>query len=118
MMIRTGCRVTWLSKTQLATIGFNRQSMREVNIHNAEDLSERIGMADIDGSSSIMIPHYDPDVKILYLSGRGDTTIYTFEITEDAPYIHPITPYQSSVQQLGIAWLPKHKARNLPSPRP
>jgi len=38
---------------------------------------------------------------------KGDTAIRYFEVTEEAPYVHFLNCYQSSVPQRGIGWMPK-----------
>merc|ERR1712194_31023 len=51
---------------------------------------------------------YDPDNSILYLAGKGDSSIKYFEIVDEAPYIHFLSEFRHSSAQKGIAWVPKH----------
>jgi hypothetical protein len=73
-----------------------------------------------------MMPFFDPDINVVHMggallcrmcrrmrlvlmtfAGKGETSIKHFEITEDAPYCHFLTAYNSKEPQRGIAYLPK-----------
>ena len=46
-------------------------------------------------SPAILIPFYDEDSSTLFLSGKGETTIYGYEIAEDAPHMFPLSSYKT-----------------------
>ena len=49
----------------------------------------------------------DTGVQHRYIAGKGDGNIRYYEITEEAPYCHFLSQYQSSAPQRGLGWLPK-----------
>ena len=44
---------------------------------------------------------------MLYLAGKGDGNIRYLEVTDEAPYIHPLSEHKTSEPQRGIAFAPK-----------
>eukprot|EP01137_Pigoraptor_chileana_P029063 Opistho-2@13765 len=104
-----GSRVAWLGKTGLiATTGFDRSSERQVYIFKADNIATPVGIANVDVSPAVLVPHYDEDTGLLFLVGRGDTSIHCFEIVNEAPYAHPLPPYKTNVIQQGVAFLHKN----------
>ena len=55
----------------------------------------------MDVSPAILIPFYDEDSSTLFLSGKGETTIYGYEIAEDSPHIFPLSPFKTNVPSQG-----------------
>lgn len=101
-----GSRITWLGNTdRMATTGFSRSSDRQVFIWNTGDLSEPIKKLDVDTSSGVLMPFYDPDVKVLYIAGKGDGNIRYYEFENDD--LHFLSGYQSTEPQRGMAFMPK-----------
>ena len=64
-------------------------------------------MEDIDRASGVLFPFYDPDTEIVYIAGKGDANIRYFEITNEPPYVHYISTYQSQLSQRGLGYMPK-----------
>ena len=64
----------------LVVTGFSRQSERQVTLYASKDLS-LLHTETMDVSPSILVPHYDEDSSTLFLSGKGETTVYGFEVT-------------------------------------
>ena len=64
-------------------------------------------MVEIDSSNGIMFPYYDEDINVIFLCGKGDTSIKYFEYTPEAPYIHYLSSYGSTDPQRGIGSMPK-----------
>ena len=61
---------------------------------------------DLDLSSGILLPLYDPDTRMMFLAGRGDTHIQFVEITNNSPFIVPGLRY-SGEQTKGACLVPK-----------
>ncbi|KAJ3159447.1 Coronin-7 [Geranomyces michiganensis] len=99
------CRVLWLKDMKLLTIGFGRGSQREIRMYDPENLSAALHTKVIDTSPSLLMPFYDEDTSVLFLSGRGETSTLMFEITDDGPVY--LTRFDSPGAQQGIAFLPK-----------
>ena len=55
----------------------------------------------MDVSPAILIPFYDEDSSTLFLSGKGETTIYGYEIAEDSPHLFPLSPFKTNVPSQG-----------------
>ena len=62
----------------LVVTGFCRQSERQVMIYETRDLS-CAHTETLDVSPAILIPFLDEDSSTLFLSGKGETTIYGYE---------------------------------------
>ena len=79
---KKGARVVWaMDGRYLVVTGFSRQSERQVTLYASKDLS-LLHTETMDVSPSILVPHYDEDSSTLFLSGKGETTVYGFEVTE------------------------------------
>ncbi|XP_025048109.1 coronin-6 [Alligator sinensis] len=52
-------------------------------------------------------PPGEPDSSIVYLCGKGDSSIRYFEITDEPPYVHYLSTYSSKEPQRGMGFMPK-----------
>lgn len=100
-------RAIFLSDGKILTTGFEKMSKRQVALWDPAKMSEAITLEDLDVGSGVLIPFYDPDSSIIYLCGKGDSSIRYFEITDEAPYIHYLSTYGSKDSQRGIGYMPK-----------
>uniref|UniRef100_A0A663FBZ2 Coronin n=1 Tax=Aquila chrysaetos chrysaetos TaxID=223781 RepID=A0A663FBZ2_AQUCH len=73
----------------------------------ANNFEEPIALQEMDTSNGVLLPFYDPDSSIVYLCGKGDSSIRYFEITDEAPYVHYLNTYTSKEPQRGMGWMPK-----------
>jgi WD40 repeat protein len=100
--------VVYLSKQGLiATVGFTRSSMRQIKVYDPRNLSTDCITVDIDQSAGVMIPHYDHDTSILYVGGKGDSSIKYWECVNSSPYLHFLAQYSDTKSQKGFCFLPK-----------
>ncbi|XP_075733806.1 coronin-7 isoform X3 [Rhipicephalus microplus] len=104
-----GARIIWvLGGSHLITTGFNKVSERQVSLYDSRLLSAPLTTEGIDVSPAILIPFYDEDSSTLFLSGKGDSTIFAFEVALDAPYLFPLSHYKcTSGPHQAVAFLPK-----------
>ncbi|KCV68362.1 hypothetical protein H696_05278 [Fonticula alba] len=103
-----GSRCLWLGDSnKIATTGFSRASDRQMAIRDVNDLDNPIYSDNLDTSAGMLMPFYDEDCHILYLAGKGDTTIRYFEVTDEKPHIHHISNYSGSDPSRGVAFVPK-----------
>ncbi|OZJ05924.1 hypothetical protein BZG36_01201 [Bifiguratus adelaidae] len=106
-------RVLWLGNSGfLVSIGFNRASYREIILYDSNDMAAcQVAKRNIDISPSTMVPSYDEDTGILFLAGRGDRIIHTFEFARKAegspPVIDALPKFEFSSLHQGFAFLPK-----------
>jgi WD40 repeat protein len=102
-------RVVWLGDLgRLATTGFSKTRERQLGCWDVRNLATSLSMTNIDTSTGVLVPLYDNDAKLLFLGGKGDTTLHYYEVvTDKAPFFRQIGTFVSDVQQRDIALLPK-----------
>nr|XP_022339588.1 coronin-1B-like isoform X2 [Crassostrea virginica] len=84
----------YLKNDKVFTTGFSRMSERQYALWDANTL-EQMSMDEIDQANGVLMPVYDGDVEMIYLIGKGDSIIRYYEITDEAPYVHYLSLYQS-----------------------
>lgn len=100
-------RAVFLSNGKILTTGFSRMSERQLALWDMKDLSEPMAVQEMDSSNGVLLPFYDPDTNMVYLCGKGDSTIRYFEITDESPYVHFLSLYSSKEPQRGAGFLCK-----------
>lgn len=100
-------RAVFLSNGKILTTGFSRMSERQLALWDTKDLSEPMALQEMDSSNGVLLPFYDPDTNMVYLCGKGDSTIRYFEITDESPYVHFLSLYSSKEPQRGAGFLSK-----------
>ncbi|CAL9700026.1 unnamed protein product [Knipowitschia caucasica] len=91
----------------LVTSGTSRWNDRQIALWDMDDLSVPLLQENMDGSSGVLFPFYDPDTHMLYLVGKGDCNIRYYEISSEKPYLHYLTEYRSHLPQKGMGVMPK-----------
>uniref|UniRef100_A0A663FCK5 Coronin n=1 Tax=Aquila chrysaetos chrysaetos TaxID=223781 RepID=A0A663FCK5_AQUCH len=100
-------RAIFTREGYIFTTGFTRMSQRELGLWDPNNFEEPIALQEMDTSNGVLLPFYDPDSSIVYLCGKGDSSIRYFEITDEAPYVHYLNTYTSKEPQRGMGWMPK-----------
>ncbi|XP_034669627.1 coronin-7 isoform X4 [Drosophila subobscura] len=104
-----GARITWAVEGQyIVCTGFDKVSERQISVYNAQKLSAPLNTASLDVSPSILIPYYDEDSSTLFVTGKGDSTIYCYEITDEEPYICPLSHHRCTSLHQGLSFLTKN----------
>ncbi|CAG4960655.1 unnamed protein product [Colias eurytheme] len=104
-----GARIVWaLGDTHLVVTGFDRVSERQILLYRADSLSAPVCTVSLDVSPAILLTHIDHDSGTLFLTGRGDSTIYCYEVTSEAPYLCALSHHRAHSLHQGIAFLHKH----------
>nr|CAR63700.1 hypothetical protein [Angiostrongylus cantonensis] len=80
-----------------------RSSSRQVQLFDASSLHE-IHTQQIDSGTQPLVPYYDYDSSVLFLSGKGSRIINMYEVCYDPPYLLPLTPYVSPCIGQAIAF--------------
>lgn len=93
---------------KLASVGFSKSSARLIQIWDPKKTDKPLHEQEIDQSAGVFMCNYDPDNSILYLAGKGDSSIKYFEIVDEAPYFHFLSEFRNSSSQKGIGWVPKY----------
>lgn len=103
-----GARVCWaLGGTHLITTGFTKVSERQITLYDASALTP-IHTEGIDVSPAILIPFYDEDSSTLFLTGKGDTTIFCFEVLAEAPNFFPLSHFKCPGPHQNVSFLHKN----------
>uniref|UniRef100_A0AAX7VEJ8 Coronin n=1 Tax=Astatotilapia calliptera TaxID=8154 RepID=A0AAX7VEJ8_ASTCA len=72
-----------------------------------KNFGEALTLQELDTSSGVLLPFFDPDTGVVYLCGKGDSSIRYFEVTDEAPYVHYLSMYSSKESQKGMGYMPK-----------
>ncbi|XP_006005976.1 coronin-1A isoform X1 [Latimeria chalumnae] len=100
-------RAIFINDSKILTTGFSRMSERQVALWDLKHLGEPMSLQELDTSSGVLLPFYDRDTGVVYLCGKGDSSIRYFEITDEQPYIHYLSMYGSKESQKGMGYMPK-----------
>lgn len=104
-----GARLVWaLNGTHLVVTGFDKVSERQILLYKATDLSAPLCTVGLDVSPAILQTHLDHDSGTLFLTGRGDSTIYCYEVTCEPPYLCALSHHRSATLHQGICFLQKN----------
>ncbi|KAE9417933.1 hypothetical protein Angca_003252 [Angiostrongylus cantonensis] len=87
----------------IVIVGMTRSSSRQVQLFDASSLHE-IHTQQIDSGTQPLVPYYDYDSSVLFLSGKGSRIINMYEVCYDPPYLLPLTPYVSPCIGQAIAF--------------
>ncbi|NXB00993.1 CORO6 protein, partial [Cnemophilus loriae] len=96
-------RAIFVADGKIFTTGFSRMSERQLGLWDLNHFEEPIALQEMDTSNGVLLPFYD----IVYLCGKGDSSIRYFEITDEAPYVHYLNTYSSKEPQRGMGFMPK-----------
>ncbi|MBN3304630.1 CORO6 protein, partial [Amia calva] len=100
-------RAIFTRNGNIFTTGFTRMSQRELGLWDPTNFEEPIALQEMDTSNGVLLPLYDCDTNIVYLCGKGDSSIRYFEITDEPPYVHYLSTYSSKEPQRGMGFMPK-----------
>lgn len=81
-------RVVWLGDQQrVLTTGFDAARLRQIIIRDLRNFGSPEKTLELDCSTGVLMPLFDPDTNMLFLAGKGDTTIAYMEVTDKDPYL-------------------------------
>lgn len=75
--------ILWL----LFRLGFDAARLRQIIIRDMRNLKTPEKTLELDCSTGILMPLYDADTNMLFLAGKGDSTISYMEVTDKEPYL-------------------------------
>uniref|UniRef100_G3QB65 Coronin n=1 Tax=Gasterosteus aculeatus aculeatus TaxID=481459 RepID=G3QB65_GASAC len=73
----------------------------------ATNFEEPIAVLELDTSNGVLLPYYDADANMVYLCGKGDSSVRYFEITDEPPYVHYLSTFSTKEPQRGMGFMPK-----------
>ncbi|XP_035235454.1 coronin-1C-A isoform X2 [Anguilla rostrata] len=100
-------RAIFLADGNVFTTGFSRMSERQLALWNPQSMDEPISVHEMDTSNGVLLPFYDADTGVVYLCGKGDSSIRYFEITDEAPFVHYLNTFTTKEPQRGMGYMPK-----------
>jgi len=101
-------KLEWLGREEkFCSVGFTRQSKRQLRIWDPKKLDKELATQDIDQAAGVIIPFFDEDTSVLFLAGKGDGNIRYYEIVNEDPWQFYISEYKNNNPCRGMAMLPK-----------
>jgi coronin-1B/1C/6 len=88
--------------------GFDRSAKRQIKMWDLRNPNSTIYSQNLDAASSILIPHWDDDLGIMYTVGKGEGTISYYEVVNDATKLYYLSMYRHTTPQRGGAFMPKY----------
>ncbi|XP_035791900.1 coronin-7-like isoform X6 [Anopheles albimanus] len=81
-------RIVWLGdQNRVLTTGFDASRLRQVIIRDIRNISTPEKTLELDCSTGVLMPLFDPDTNMLFLCGKGDTTINYLEVIDKDPFL-------------------------------
>lgn len=96
----------------MLTTGFDSNRIRQVFVRDIRNFGTPEKVLDLDCSTGILMPLFDPDTNMLFLCGKGDTTIQFLELTDKEPFLTEGIRH-SGEQTKGACLLPKRALKGL-----
>merc|ERR1712228_427590 len=97
-----GPNLGWIGCT-----GFSKSARRQLKMWDLKDMSKPIYSTDIDQVSSVLMPYYDNDHGLLYMSGKGDGSVTFGEVINDNRKYYQLGSYRATDPQKGGGWMAK-----------
>ena len=93
---------------KILTTGASKQSGREMKVWDIKNLSTPLTTEAVDTASGALMPLYDQDTQVLYLSGKGDGIVRLYEFEDKGPYLHKLNDgFRSTTPGKGYCFVPK-----------
>lgn len=101
-------KVFWMPNLGwIGCTGFSKSARRQLKFWDLKDMSKPIFSTDIDQVSSVLMPYYDNDHGLLYMSGKGDGSVSFSEVINDAKKWYNLGSYRDTEPQKGGGWMAK-----------
>ncbi|NXG70619.1 CORO7 protein, partial [Baryphthengus martii] len=104
-----GARLVWVcGGDYLLVSGFDSRSERRILLYRAQALPQGpLSVVGLDVAPSTLLPFYDEDTSVVFLTGKGDTRVFLYEVTPEPPYFLECNSFTSSEPHKGFVFLPK-----------
>ncbi|NWI68784.1 CORO7 protein, partial [Todus mexicanus] len=104
-----GARLVWVcGGDYLLVSGFDSRSERRILLYRAQALPEGpLSVVGLDVAPSTLLPFYDEDTSVVFLTGKGDTRVFLYEVTPEPPYFLECNSFTSNEPHKGFIFLPK-----------
>lgn len=91
----------------LVTCGFSKYGSRQIALWDLRNMQKAVTADIVDSGSGVMNLHYDPDLQIVYLIGKGDGNFRYYEIMKSPPHFYYLSEYTSAHPQRAFCAMPK-----------
>lgn len=88
---------------------FSRVSERQISVYKKSNIRAPLNTVGLDVTPAILIPFYDEDSSTLFVTGKGDSTIFTFDITDEHPHVCPLSHHRAGTSHQGLSFLMKNQ---------
>ncbi|XP_040430557.1 coronin-7-like isoform X2 [Cygnus olor] len=104
-----GARLVWVCGGDLLLVsGFDSRSERRILLYRAQALPDGpLSVLGLDVAPSTLLPFYDEDTSVVFLTGKGDTRVFLYEVTPEPPYFLECNSFTSSDPHKGFVFLRK-----------
>ncbi|XP_060082621.1 coronin-7-like [Ylistrum balloti] len=103
-----GARVIWVLDGQyLLVTGFSSKNERCLSLYDTADLATPLETVKVNAAPPILVPYYDEDSHTVFLSSRGENQLYAFEVSEEEPYLSPLSSFVGEGLHQAFSFLPK-----------
>ncbi|NWR81772.1 CORO7 protein, partial [Centropus unirufus] len=104
-----GARLVWVCGGDFILVsGFDSRSERRILLYRARALPEGpLSVLGLDVAPSTLLPFYDEDTSVVFLTGKGDTRVFLYEVTPEPPYFLECNSFTSTEPHKGFVFLPK-----------
>ncbi|NXJ03579.1 CORO7 protein, partial [Odontophorus gujanensis] len=104
-----GARVVWVCGGDFLLVsGFDSRSERRILLYRAQALPDGpLSVLGLDVAPSTLLPFYDEDTSVVFLTGKGDTRVFLYEVTPEPPYFLECNSFTSSDPHKGFVFLRK-----------
>jgi len=92
----------WIGAT-----GFAKAGGRQLKLFDLRKSQNAILTFDIDKQAAALIPYWNNDNGVLYLSAKGDNKIAYYELENDSKMIHLLNSFSMRQPHIGGGWFPK-----------
>jgi coronin-1B/1C/6 len=90
---------------KLVVTGFTKGASRAYRIYDPSNMEAACEEEELDQAAGVLLPFYDPDTSVLYISGKGDGLIRYFEMEDGI--LHHLSDFRSNIPHKGICFTPK-----------
>lgn len=101
-------KIFWVNNRNLiGSIGFNKESFREILFFDTRKMQSPYHRTKLDRQNSKFFPHFEEGNDILFLAGKGDTGVRSFELSDQDGFCHPISELKALDPHKGVAVFPR-----------
>jgi len=96
------------NQNRIVLTGFTKSASRAFRFYDPRNMSAVLDETELDQSAGVLLPFYDEDTSMLYITGKGDGQIRYYELdSTEETYCHYLTEFRAAVPHKGLCFAPK-----------